>query len=143
MIGYQQSEQAVIEALIEHFPQFNSHNCLPGDIDSIVDYMFSSPAYHGALVDFIGGQRRKPENFNAYIWQWNILITILLRVDLETIEVDVRDILDRLATFAEKNRTLGGQVVKFDLNYIDRPEQGTIGDRPLKWIPVTSFVWDK
>jgi len=143
MIGYTASEQAVIDELISSFPELNEFNCKAGNIDSIINYMYRSPAKHGALVDFIGGQRKKPENFNAYIWQWNILITIFVRIDLVTIEDDVREILDTLANFAEKNRTLGGKVVKFDLSYIDRVQQGHVGDKPLSWIPVTTYVWDK
>lgn len=143
MIGYTASEQAVIDQLILSFPQLNEYNCKAGDIDSIIDYMFRTPSKYGVLVDFMGGQRRKPENFNAYIWQWNILITFFVRIDLNTIEDDVREILDTLAVFAETNRTLGGKVVKFDLSYIDRPQQGQTGEKPLSWIPITTYVWDK
>ena len=143
MIGYSASEQAIVDAIIEHFPQLNEYNCKAGELDSIIDYMFRAPDKYGALVDFMGGQRRKPENFNAYIWQWNILITFFVQIDLDTIEDDVRDIIDKSAVFAEKNRTLGGKVVKFDLSYIGKVEQGTTGEKPISWIPITTYVWDK
>lgn len=143
MIGYSASEQAIVDGIIEYFPQLNEYNCKAGELDSIIDYMFRAPDKYGALVDFMGGQRRKPEPFNTYIWQWNILITFFVQIDLDTIEDDVRNIIDKIAFFAETNRTLGGKVVKFDLSYIGKVEQGATGDKPISWIPITTYVWDK
>lgn len=144
MIGYTASETAVKNALIAAFPSIlNASNCKAGKIDDILTYMLRQPSKYGALLEFIGGQRKKPENFNAYIWQWNILITFLIRIDPATIEEDVRALLDGLAHFQETNRTLTGQVAKFDMSYIDRPQAGTVGENPITWLNITTYVWDK
>lgn len=144
MIGYVASENAVVSAFINAFPEkLNEYNCKAGELDQILDYMLRTPSKFGAYVDFTGAQRRKPENFNAYIWQYNILVNILVQVNLDTIEDDVREVLNTLTTLAETNRTLGGTVVKFDLSYIDRPQNVTASERPISWIPVTTYVWDK
>lgn len=144
MIGYKASEIAVQNAIINHFPEMlNDYNCRRGDLDGVVNYMMRNPSKYGVLLEFIGAQRRKPENFNKYIWQWNILITFLVKLDPATIEEDVRDIIDSMASFCEQNRTLDNAVAKFDVSYIDRPNSGKAGDIPVTWINITTYVWDK
>lgn len=135
--NYVDASQAVIDALIAAFPdELNVENTLDGELDKVVDYLNTvQGSTMGCYIEFLRAEQTSPRPFQTYIWDDSIMCTLILRVDLETIEDETKSKIDTLRRLFLSDRRLGGVASIATVTLIDKPVQAKIGEEPFQWIP--------
>ena len=145
-IGYSVCESAVITELINiSSGTFTSNNCTSGDLDKVVRYILgttNTPAV-GCYIEYLSGYRRQFEPYKQMIWAWNMRGIVLLRTNMETVEEELRELIDMLSTFGYNDHTLGGITKNAFISSIDQPSPVRINDVPYYWLPFVVETWDK
>ena len=133
MTGYAACEQAVIERLTYHLGLEDPALCQPGNLDLLFNTMQSTGAKVGILLEYEDGKRESREPFDGNAWTWVISGIALLRFegDAAQIEVDARNLIDKLQCSFRHHKTLSQQVAKADVTGIARPEVSKINDVPF------------
>lgn len=146
MQGYTVMENAVIDRLLTTFGvELTPDTCKSGDMDSILDNMFTGDKQYGCLVEFAGGNERTREPFKTPMWAWAIFGIFIIRHtgnDTDT-EANMRAIVDRLATMFSDDHRLGGVTPLARFSEINAAEPVTINDTPFYWLPFSIEVIDR
>lgn len=138
MVGYGLIEDAFIEKLLSKFPQLNDTRCKAGDLDGVIEAIFSENANVGCVVEFGGAQKFKKEGFSQPIWTWSYACLFFIRFS-DTVEKDLRTIVSTIATLVEGDQRLGGVTYLAEVYEIATPEVVDIADVPFYMVP---FVLD-
>ena len=144
MIGYQVLEQAVKERVIAVF-ELNESLCQKGDVDALFQALQQTNSPLGFLLEYGGGQRLQESPFSGKSWQWNMTGFALVRFDGDPakIEVDARQIVDKVITIFDDKHTLGGLAAIAKVMSIDEPIPSTVNDVPFYWIPFLIDIMEK
>ena len=141
---YTPAETALIEKLVEHFPEYLIMNVVKsGDMEAIVKAMKDGDQNYGCYLDFGGGTRPDNESFAGRFWVWSVLGVFLIKFtgDTQAIETKLRAIIDRFATLFLDDPRLGGAVAKADLVRLERPEPVRLLETAFYWAPFQVDLW--
>jgi hypothetical protein len=144
LIGYETCENIIKDYMIEALPWTTTKTVVAGELDDLLNVMVGESYTFGIYLDYFGAHRDRPtEKFNGKTWVWEIVGMVLIRVDPNTIETDMRRKITDIASLFIANHTVGGQVLKAEVVDIGLPEAGAVNDIPFYWCPFTVHVWDR
>lgn len=145
MIGYTACEAELVKAIVSGFPaKLTESNTKAGDIDSVMSKLFMTDSNkYGCVVDFLGGAHKKPEGFNAPIWVWSVSAVVIMKVDMDTADADIRELIDLAARLFDVNFRLQNTVAKAEVVSIQTPTPAKVADYPYYYLPVLISIWDK
>lgn len=143
MLDYTPIENALVERLIEHFPDdLNAGRC-NRYLDRVLDNIFDENAKYGVVLEF-GGGNEDNTTFNSLGFTWRIEGIFFIRfTDMVTVEDDLRRIVSRLATLLEPPyHKLNNTTPRAWITSISRPTPENIIDTPFYFLPfgVAAFV---
>jgi hypothetical protein len=134
-MSYELIEAAVVARMIEHFSELDADRCKAGELDAIIHNLFETGERYGCILEYFGAGRASSERFNHEVWRWDIGGIIMIRYDAETIESDLRTIIDKLKTvFSGSYRRLGGADL-VTLVEMDQPDVAEINEVRFYWLP--------
>ena len=144
MQGYTACEDAVVTRLISKFSELDADNCIAGDVDSVLTYMLENDLTTGCYVDYGGGEEDLRKPFTIPIWFWRVVgIFMIRKTDDNTIEADLRSILDRLALLFYPDHTLNGITARARISEIGDADTVDIEGMPFYWLPFVAEVIDR
>lgn len=146
MVGYTALEQAVIDKLLVHFPsELSPTRCLSGDLDAVLEAVFAEDATYGCIVEFAGGRERTREPFKTPVWVWSVFGIFIVRYQAghESVEQNMRAVVDRLSTLFSDDHTLGRLTPLAKFAEIDAAEPVNINEYPFYWLPFVIEVIDR
>ena len=134
-MSYTDAEAAVVAQFVNHFDELNADRCKAGELDAVLQNLFASGERYACILQFGGGIRPHSERFNRMVWEWNIGGIMMIKFNPETIEVDLRVIVDKLKTVFDADRRLGGTVDLVSLSEIEMAEPAEVNEVPFYWLP--------
>jgi hypothetical protein len=146
MVGYTMLENAVVEKLITHFSgELSPSRCKPGDMDAVMEAIFTENAYHGCIIEYAGGYESARSPFDKSVWVWSMFCIFVIRYDDggRDIEAMMRSVVDKLATLLEGDHTLSGVTARARITEINAAEPVTVNEYPFYWLPFTVEVIDR
>jgi hypothetical protein len=142
MKGYEVYEDAVVSKFIGYFDELDDKRCMAADVDAVVNNMLLENSKFGCYVDFNGGSDEPRKAFNTSMWAWSMVGIFLIRFS-DTIEDDLRTIVNKLSLAFAGDHTLGGITPFVHLISIGVPESGDINDTPYYFLPFVIEVIDR
>ena len=144
MIGYEVIEEAVKQRVLIVLT-LDASLCQKGNIDALFEALQTAGASLGSLLEYAGGARLTEPPFNGKSWLWRMNGYALLRFqgDAQQIEVDARQVIDKIVTLFDGSHTLGQIAAVARLTDIDMPIPSTVNDAPFYWIPFSVEVTEK
>lgn len=134
-MSYEIIEAAVVARLVEHFDEFDTDRCKAGELDAVIDNLFSTGERFACVIEYFGAGRHSSQRFSQEVWRWDIGGIIMVRYEADTIEADLRTIIDKLSTaFGPGYRRIGGADL-VTLVEIDQPDVAEINEVRFYWLP--------
>jgi hypothetical protein len=142
-MGYVELEAAVIAKFIEKFPdELSESRVKAGDLDSVFNAIYSEGEQYGVFLEFNGGREDTRRPYSTPAWMWTIGGVMAIRYS-DTIESDLRTMIDKLKLLFDDDHTLGGLTPRAKFFMIDMPEISKVGDIPYYWLPFQIEVIDR
>ena len=143
MKGYSTIETAVKDRFIAYFSDIlDSTNTQIGDVDAVLDSIFTNDGDYGVVFEF-GGGRPDPQTFAKAEWRWSIDGVFLIRYRGDETEDALRSIIDRLANIFTGVETLNNVAAFLRVSGINLAEPATINDIPFYWMPFSVEARDR
>jgi len=145
MVGYAPLEQAVIEQMLTKFPaELDVTRVKGGDIDTVLDAMFTNGFTHGCVFEMGGGREGSGESFEKNAWVWSLFGYYIIRyTDDVDIEAVMRDVTSRISSLFDNNRRLHDLTPLARVTRIEAPEPVQVNDIPFYWITFIVDVIDR
>ena len=140
-MGYNEKEQAVVNHIYSKFEAAGKmdhpNQVVSSTIDKVFKQIVGEGKKYGCLLDFGGGARRNVEPFKKEIWAWSIIGVIMIRFmgDTDTVEEDLREVIEVLQTLFTEDHTLNNVTPWVRIDRIDQAEIMELNDVPLYWLP--------
>ena len=135
---YSVIEQKIIDEFINHFSEVDA-NTVSTSLDEMLTNVFSGEKRYGILVEFNGANKASREPFKRMVWTINVDCILFIRLsdstDMETIEDDLRVVINKMFSLFSDNPRLDGTVAKVELIDIGRPEPSKVNDIPFYVLP--------
>jgi hypothetical protein len=142
MVGFTTSELAVRDVMAANFQDLVPDECcVAGNLDSLLDAMFSRAAPFGIYLDYGGGRPKNAKVFGKNSWTWNVTGFVIMHYSDE-VDGLLRQVIDRLHQLFITNPTLDKKVSFAEILEIAAPEMSQINDTPFYWLPFTVSVTD-
>ena len=133
-MSYSEIENAIKGQFISHFSQLDEERCQIGDVDKVIGNMFSSGERFGCYVEYNGGTEMEGKPFNKSVWVWSIAGIFIIQLS-DTIEADLRVIIDRMALMYSSDHTLNGVTPRVRLVDLADAYIGEVADTPFYFLP--------
>lgn len=150
MIGYKALETAVVTKFLSHFStELNAARCRAGDMDGVFDSIFTENVDYGCFFEFNGGGQKPLPAQTKNHWVWSIIGAFVIRFKDEPdiagddIETKLRNIVDRMATVFDSDRTLAGSTPLVEVVEIGRAEPVKVNDVAFYWVPFGIDIFDR
>jgi len=145
MQGYGPLERAVINQMLRKFPaELDANRVQGGDIDTVLDAMFTDGFTHGCVFEMGGGREGSGSAFERDAWVWSLFGYYIIRYTEDmAIEAVMRDIVSRLSTLFDDNRRLNDLSPLARITRIEAPEPVKVNDIPFYWITFIVDVIDR